>query len=76
MRTATGNSDDMTEEVDLAAPVHHVLTFLIRLRSGAPLSSQRLNDRIQRVRALRPERADVEALLVAAHDRPASTSTG
>ena len=66
----------MTEELDLAAPVHHVLTFLTRLRSGAPLSSERLNDRIQLVRALRPERADAEALLVAAHDRPESASTG
>ena len=76
MNTATGDSDDMTEEVDLAAPVHHVLASLTRLRSGGPLSSERLNDRIQLVRRPRPELADVGALLVAAHDRPAAASTG
>ena len=70
MTTATGDNEDTAEETALTAAVHHVLTSLTHVRRGTPLSPQRLRARLELVRWLRRELAEVEVMLVDGSNRP------
>ena len=69
--TATPNSHATADETDLTAAVHQVLTSLTHVRRGEPLAPERRRDRIELIRWLRRELAEVESLLVAATPEPA-----
>lgn len=74
MTTAQGDSDETADDTDLTAAVHQVLTSLTRVRRGAPPSPEQLRDRLELVRWLRRELAEVEALLVGRTGRPTPAS--